>query len=122
MEILDVAQVQSDIIDYSTIIFKVQAGETIDLDNSKLCQLFFETLIKGGGRKVIFDMRSLSYIDSAGIGTLIYATKLLRGKKGNIVFTNVSSEIKNIFNIINLQDFIKVCNLEVEAVEFFRYV
>ena len=121
-EMIDIAQVQNDNADYNTLIFKIELGKTIDLDNTKHIRVFFDTLINGGARKILIDMKAMEYIDSAGIGILINTAKLIRSKGGDIVLTSVSSEIKNIFNIINLQDFIKIFNLEVEAVEFFRYL
>lgn len=120
-EVIDVSQLQNEVIDYGVLIFRLELGKAVDLENVKHLRVFLNTLIEGGLRKIIVDMKSLEYIDSAGIGTLINTTKMIRGKGGDVVLTNVSSDIRNIFNIINLQDFIKVFNLEIEAVDYFRY-
>ena len=121
-ELIDIAQMQNDLMNYNTMIFKVEVGKTIDIDNTKTLRVLLQTMINGGAKKILLDMKGLEYIDSGGIGLLINTAKNIRTKEGDIVLTNVTPEIKIIFNIISLQDFIKVFNLEVEAVEFFRYL
>ena len=68
------------------------------------------------------EMKNLEYIDSSGIGVIINAVKLLRAKKGDIVLSSVSSEIKELFKVINLQNFVKMYNNDAEALNTFRYV
>ena len=76
-ELLDISQVQNESINYDTLIFKIELGKTIDIDNTKSIRVFIKTLIDGGGKKIILDMKGLEYIDSGGIGVLI---SFLRGR------------------------------------------
>jgi len=64
----------------------------------------------------------VTYIDSSGIGVLINTAKLLRKQKGDIVMANVSDDIKSIFKVIRLEEFITIFNSEVEAVKSFSYI
>jgi anti-anti-sigma factor len=121
-EIIKVTSRSTEAVDYNTLIFRVDMGKKVDLENSNDLWIFFKTLADGGAKKFIVDMKSLEYIDSSGIGVIINTAKLIRPKKGDIVLINVSQSIKDIFKVINLQEFIKTFNLEAEALNFFRYV
>jgi anti-anti-sigma factor len=92
------------------------------MDKSRDFYIFFHTIIQGGGRKIIVDMKDLEYIDSSGIGILINTAKLLRSKGGDIALLNVDDEINKILKVINFERFIKMFNEYHEAVNFFRYV
>jgi anti-sigma B factor antagonist len=121
-DIIKISPVSTDKIDYTTIIFKASPPQKVDIDNSKDLWIYFKTLISGGARKIFVDLKHVEYIDSSGIGVLINSAKLIRKQKGDVVLANVSEEVRNIFKVINLDEFIKIYNSEVEAVNSFRYV
>ena len=121
-EIIKISTRSGEAIDYSTLIFRVDLGKKVDLENSNDLWIFFKTLTDGGAKKIMVDMKNLEYIDSSGIGVIINTAKLLRPKKGDIVLVNISQSVRDIFKVINLQEFIKTFNLEAEALNFFRYI
>jgi anti-sigma B factor antagonist len=122
IDIIKISPVSTDRIDYTTLIFKAEMPDKVDIDNAKDMWVYFSTLIAGGALKIYTDMKKLSYIDSAGIGVLINTAKMIRLKKGDIVLANVTDDIRDIFKVINLENFIKIYNSEVEAINSFRYV
>ncbi len=122
LEIIKISPVSTDKIDYTTIIFKATPPQKIDVDNSKDLWVYFKTLISGGARKIFIDLKNVQYIDSSGIGVFINSAKLIRKQAGDIVLANVSEEVRNIFRVINLDEFIKIYNTDVEAINSFRYV
>ncbi|OHD66854.1 MAG: hypothetical protein A2176_12355 [Spirochaetes bacterium RBG_13_51_14] len=121
-DIIKISQVTTDKLDYATIIFKALLPKKVDIDNSKDLWIFFKTLISGGALKIYVDLKELEYIDSSGIGVMINTAKVIRKQNGDIVLANVSDEIKYIFKVINLENFIKIYKTEVEALKTFRYV
>jgi anti-anti-sigma factor len=121
-EIIKISTRTGEAIDYSTLIFRVDLGKKVDIENSNDLWIFFKTLTDGGAKKIMVDMKNLEYIDSSGIGVIINTAKLLRPKKGDIVLVNISQSVKDIFKVINLKEFIKTFNLEAEALNFFRYI
>lgn len=121
-EIIKISPIESNIIDYATIIFKLHLHNTISVENSNELNYHLKTMIDGGALKLLIDMKTLQSIDSSGIGILINTAKKLRTTDGDIVLANVSSEIKNIFKTINLQNFIKIFNTDAEAENHFRYI
>ncbi|TFH43533.1 MAG: anti-sigma factor antagonist [Chrysiogenales bacterium] len=121
-DIFKISQISSSKIDYSTVIFKAELPKKIDIDNSRDLWIYFKTLVTGGALKIYVDLKNVEYIDSSGIGILINTAKLIRKHKGDIVLANASDEMREIFKVINLDNFIKIYNSEVEAVKSFRYV
>jgi Ca-activated chloride channel homolog len=121
-DIIKISPVTLDKIDYTTTVFKLTLPQKIDIDNSDDIWIYLKTLVAGGAQKIYIDLSKVSYIDSSGIGVFINTAKLIRKHKGDIVMSNVSDEIKNIFKVIRLEDFITICNNEVEAVKSFRFV
>ena len=112
----------SDLIDYNIFVFKIVLPEQITIENSKILSMNLQVLIDGGAKKMLVDMRNLETIDSAGIGVLINTAKTLRAREGDMYFSNVSVDIKNIFKVINLQNFIELFNTDAEAINQFRYL
>jgi anti-anti-sigma factor len=121
-EIIKISQVATEKIDYATIVFKATLPQKVDIDNSKDIWIYFKTLIAGGAQKIFVDMKNVEYIDSSGIGVLINAAKLIRKQKGDIVVASVTDDVRDIFKVINLDNFIKIYNSDVEALNTFRYV
>ena len=122
LEIIKISPIQNDSVNYDILIYKLKLKGSIDLENSNDIWAIFLTFIKGGVKKILVDLSGIDFIDSAGIGVFINIAKILRSKNGDVIFTNVSPEMKKVFKVVNLQDFIKVFNLEGEAMNFFRYI
>ncbi len=120
VEIIKVTAVSIDIIDYNILIFKINPEKRINSDNSNELWIILNTLIDAGVKKILVDLKLVEYIDSSGIGIFINATKKVRKKQGDLVLANTSKEIKEIFKVINLQNFIKIYNTDTEASNYFR--
>jgi anti-sigma B factor antagonist len=121
-DVIKISPVSAEKIDYETLVFKLTLPQKVDIDNSKDLWIYLKTLVTGGAQKIFIDLSNVNYIDSSGIGVLINTAKLLRKQKGDIVMANVSDDIKSIFKVIKLEEFIKIYNSEVEAVKSFSYI
>ncbi len=121
-EIIKISPRTTEAIDYNHVIFKIDLKKKVDIENANDLWIFLKTMTEGGARKFMIDMKNLDYIDSSGIGIIINTAKLVRPKKGDVVLINVPQSIKDIFKVINLQEFIKIFSLEAEAMNFFRYL
>ncbi len=122
IELLRISTVSTERIDYHTIIFKAGLPKRVDIDNSKDLWAFLKTLVAGGALKIYIDLSGVEYIDSSGIGVLINTAKLMRKQNGDIVLANATDPVRDIFKVINLENFIKICGSEVEALKQFQYV
>lgn len=122
VEIIKISPIATDEIDYNKLIFKVEFPKKVDLNNVNDLWIHLKSIVDGGALKVMVNMINLEFINSSGIATLINAAKSIRKNKGDIVLYSVPQEIRNIFKIVNLQDFIKIYGTEGEAFNFFRFV
>lgn len=52
-------------------------------------------------KRVIVDMRSVSFIDSAGLGGLALAVKAFQALKGSVIIVNPQDTVKNILQNVN---------------------
>lgn len=121
-EIIKISHVAAERMDYATVVFRVEMPKKVDADTSKDIWIYFSTLVRGGARKICADMKKVEYIDSSGIGVIINTAKLLRKQKGDIVLANVSADVREIFKVINLDNFIRIFGSEAEAMNAFRYI
>lgn len=122
VEILNLSFINKEKIDYETIVFYVTYPEKIDVDTSRQLWVFLSTLISGGAKKIIVDLKKVSQIDSGGISTLISATKQIRKNKGDLVLARVNESILNILDVVRVGSFIKIFDTDIDAVQYFRYI
>ena len=122
IELLNLSLINKENVDYDMIIFYMNYPEKIDIDTSREIMLFLTTLIKGGAKKIIVDMKKVTLIDSAGISTLILATKQIRKNNGDLVLSHVNDSIQSILDIIKIEKFIKIFHTGSDAVQYFRYI
>ncbi|MGB4267794.1 MAG: STAS domain-containing protein [Spirochaetota bacterium] len=122
VEILNLSFINKDKIDYETIVFYITYPEKIDIETSRQLWVFLNTLINGGAKKIIIDLKKVSQIDSGGISTLISATKQIRKNNGDLVLARVNESILNILDVVRVGSFIKIFTTDVDAVQYFRYI
>ena len=108
--------------DYSVLIYKINFPKTSTIDRLNDYVVFFNTLIDAGVKKIIINMKNVEYVDSSSIGLLINITKIFRKAGGDLLITNVTSDIKGTFDVIKLKEFIVIMNKDIEAIEKFRYI
>lgn len=83
-----------------------------------LCDSFwgiFRTMVKGGARKIIIDMKNLDFVDSIGISVLINASKLVKSVKGSLVITNISENVEVMLKPLDITRFFFVMDNNSEA-------
>jgi anti-anti-sigma factor len=113
---------QDDTVDFDNSIFRLMAANVMDADRAGEMSLFLKTLIAGGARKVVVDLKGLEFIDSFGISVIIEAAKMLRQREGDIALLDVPDRIQKIFQPIKLNRFLKIFSSEDEVRSFFKLV
>ena len=86
-----------------------------------LCDSFwgiFRTMVKGGARRIIIDMKNLDFVDSIGISVLINASKLVKSVKGALVITNISENVEVMLKPLDISRFFFVMDNNSEARTF----
>jgi anti-anti-sigma factor len=122
LEIIKMSQIANEKCDYSTIVYRINLPKKLDMDNSNDLWIFSKALITGGARKIYIDLKQLEHIDSTCIGVFINSAKLLRKQGGDIILSGASPMVKDVFKVINLENFIKIYNTDIEALNSLRYL
>ncbi len=60
-----------------------------------------------GVTKLVMDLTALEYISSAGLRVMLMAQKIMT-KQGSMVVTNVSEEVKEIFEVTGFSDILTI--------------
>ena len=86
---------------------------------------FFEAvkvLIEGGARKVLLDLRAVSYMDSASIGCLMDIHRLLREKDGVVRLVGLQPRVETMISMTGVLKILEAYREEGEAVAAFASV
>lgn len=67
----------------------------------------FESLMRGDHQKIVVDLNETTYIDSHGLGVLIFYWKELGEKKQELLFLNPQGFIRTILEGTNISQIIK---------------
>lgn len=59
-------------------------------------------------KTLIFDMKMLAYVTSAGIRSLIKAIKVVKGNDGKIIVRHVNQDVMGIFELMNITSLVTV--------------
>ena len=78
----------------------------------------FRTMVKGGARKIIIDMKNLDFVDSIGISVLINASKLVKSVNGSLAITNISENVDAMLKPLDISRFFLVMGNNSEARTF----
>lgn len=80
------------------VILKL-AGEA-DAKTSPALKNRLEYLIGSGSKKILIDCAQLTYVASAGIGTLNAALKALKGNGGDLALCALNKEVKDTMDLM----------------------
>lgn len=100
-------------IENGTIILKpsgdLDAGSSVLMDNK------MKELIRSNQIKILIDCTELKYISSAGLGVFISYKDEFKQRGGGFVFYNMTKEVKNIFEILGLDQVIEITTNKLTA-------
>ena len=98
-------------------IYIIDVSGEMDLYNSyKLKDLIMKMIEKKIGMMVI-NMQEVEYIDSSGIGALIYICSTLKKKNLKLYITNIHGSVKKVIELTKLMGFFPITNSLEEALQ-----
>ena len=74
----------------------------LDLDTVSSVRTQINKTIAADYRHFVIDFKDTDFVSSVGIGTLLNLYKTLKGLKGELYFLNVSPELHNLFDEVNI--------------------
>ena len=88
-----------------------------DLDASSciLLDKAIATAVEKNEKKIIIDCSRLNYIASAGLGVFMSYLQEFENNNISLVLCNLSEKVKNVFQILGLDELIKIVSTKEEA-------
>ncbi len=91
----------------------------IDLYNVPDLKESIQKLISDQKFKVIINLAKVTYIDSSGIGALIFGLSSLKKHNGGMRIVHVSGSVRKVFELTKLTTFFEIYDSEEEALASF---
>ncbi len=76
-------------------------------------------LLAGGKKKIVLNLANVTYIDSAGLGTLVATFHSARSQGGTLKLANLGSKFKEVLQVTKLMTVFDVYDKEAAAVSSF---
>ena len=82
---------------------------------SQRIETLVDDLVKRGSTRVIFDMRGVEYMDSAGLGIIALASGRLKESGGSLAVVAPGGRVLELLNMTQISLIVKVCPTVAEA-------
>lgn len=92
----------------------------IDAATSPQLEQAVNTAIGGGIHNVIFDMRQVSYVSSAGLRAILLAAKKAKTAGGGVAVFGLQPSVAEVFSVSGFGKIIPIAATDVEAREKLR--
>lgn len=105
---------------YEDIAIVDLAGE-VDLYHSHLVKEAIGRLMERGVMNQVINMDAVSYIDSSGVGALIYANAALRKTGARLWIVNLRGPVRRVIELTRLIGYLPIADSIQQAVERIRH-
>lgn len=76
--------------------------ERIDAHNSAKLKEYLLDMIESGDTHIIVQLKQVRFIDSSGLGALLFGHKHMAAKAGQFVLTNIQPQVLSMFELTRL--------------------
>ena len=98
-------------------IFVIDVIGDMDLYSSFRLKELVDKLTNENVRKFIINLDEVAYIDSSGVGSLIYINSLCKKKDINFKIVNVKGTVKRVIELTKLLGYLPIANSEEDAIQ-----
>jgi len=82
--------------------------DRIDIQNASQLQEKLLDLIYQGQNQLLLDLQKVSFIDSSGLGALVFSLREARKSKGTIKVSGLSEHVSSMFTITRLNKIFEI--------------
>ena len=101
-------------------VIKVIGDITLNQGGDVLLKDKIQSLLQQGHRKLVLDLGSVSYVDSAGLGQLVQIHATTKSKGGSLRLVNVTKRLKDLLVVTKLVTVFDSYDSEKEALASFN--
>ncbi|MFQ5603290.1 MAG: STAS domain-containing protein [bacterium] len=74
---------------------------------------------KDGEKKILVDLKNVDYVDSSGLGALLFGHRQAKAQSGNLSLVHLNGKIKTLIQIAKLEKILVGYSTEAEAINSF---
>jgi anti-sigma B factor antagonist len=100
-------------------VIKITGDITLNQGGDILLKDKVQSLLQQGQRKLVLDLGSVSYVDSAGLGQLVQIHATTKSKGGSLRLANVTKRLKDLLVVTKLVTVFDSYDSEADAVGSF---
>jgi anti-sigma B factor antagonist len=82
--------------------------ERIDIQNADQLREILLDQIYNGHTEILVDLSKVQFIDSSGLGALVYGLREARRKRGSVRVTGLSAHVSSMFTITRLNKIFEI--------------
>jgi anti-sigma B factor antagonist len=94
------------------VIGDIDASSSIELDSA------ISNSLEEGHKKILVDCKNLNYISSAGLGVFMSYIEEFETRKINLVLCNMNDKVLSVFEILGLDQLLKLTGNKDQAKKF----
>lgn len=102
----------------NVIVLDIQGN--LDVKSAPSLKVKLESLIRFGHQKIVVNLADAEFIDSSGVGSLMYGLKLINPVNGGLKITGLSPQNYNVFSVLELDRVIPILGTEEAAIGSFH--
>jgi len=81
-------------------VFVISPVGSIDSDTYSILEDRADLILESSPSEIVFDMKSVDYMSSAGIRVILKVGKVLKKNEGKIILVHLQPQVKKVFDII----------------------
>ena len=109
---IEITKVLEDDISVLNVIGDIDASSSIELDSA------ISNSLKEGDKKILVDCKNLNYISSAGLGVFMSYIEEFETRKINLVLCNMNDKVLSVFEILGLDQLLKLTGNKDQAKKY----
>lgn len=102
----------------SVVVLDVSGN--LDIKTAPSLKVKLESLIRFGHQKIVINLAETDFIDSTGVGSLMYGLKLINPVNGGLKITGLSPRNYNVFSVLELDRVLPILVSEEAAIGSFH--
>lgn len=95
-------------------------GEYLDASTVKDFKNDIAQVTDGDTKKVVFDMSSLQFIDSSGLGAILSCLRKLNGAGGELKLCGMTKPVRALFELVRMHRIMDIYETSDEAVKSYK--
>lgn len=105
---------------HADVTVVILSGEYLDASTVKAFKVEITPVIDGSGNKVVFDMSSLQFIDSSGLGAILSCLRKLNGSGGDLKLCGMTKPVRSLFELVRMHRIMDIYPTRDDAVSAFK--